>query len=384
MRPSAFATAALSVILTLAVTASAFAKRVEHEIRSKHPRQTRVLAVHLPDSYQQSRHHYPVLFVLDGENNLDHAVAVASFLAENGAIPEMIVIGLQAGATRSRDYLPPNDTEGAPSGRADQFLAYVETELVPFIEKTYRAAPLRLLSGHSYGGVFATYAMVEAPGLFHGILTQSPYLDEAIGSPLLARLPKGVDDAPDFFYLSLGNEPQLEPGFDRLKAALSAEAAGDLRLAARRFPEKTHMTTRLVALYDGLETAFAADWPIAQQSLVGGRLEALEGHIGTLSKRYGYPVLYSESGMQQAVQTFLALQDWSAATGAARLYADTYRESPLAHFLLASALNASSQPGDAATAIDEAIRLYEANPTPKLASLVPAMQGLRQHLSAAE
>ena len=52
--------------------------RVEHSIDSKYPEQERTFTVQLPPSYyRQTGYDYPVLYLLDGESNLDYSVAVA-------------------------------------------------------------------------------------------------------------------------------------------------------------------------------------------------------------------------------------------------------------------------------------------------------------------
>jgi len=52
------------------------------------------------------------------------------------------------------------------SGHTDRFLTIVYQELIPFVEKHYRAALVRLLSGRSFGGVFVIYSQLEWPSLF--------------------------------------------------------------------------------------------------------------------------------------------------------------------------------------------------------------------------
>ncbi|MEO0561987.1 MAG: alpha/beta hydrolase-fold protein [Chloroflexota bacterium] len=64
-----------------------------------------------------------------------------------------------------------------PNGDAPRFLAFIQQELVPFIESTYRADPARrVLAGHSYGGLFGAYALFAAPGFFQTSIIGSPYL----------------------------------------------------------------------------------------------------------------------------------------------------------------------------------------------------------------
>ena len=361
--------------------------RIEHTLSSKFPEQERRITVSLPGSYySQSKHEYPVLYLLDGESNLNYSQAVAQFLAENGLVPEPIIVAMHAGMTRARDYLPQTaGGEASLSGDADQFLDYMARELMPFIEKQYRAAPLRLLSGHSYGGVFVIHAMIERPGLFQGYFAQSPFLDQKVGDPLVERLAKFLEANPklnNFYYMNLGDEPTLEQNFNQMKAVLEVSAPKTFQWHVERSPGKTHMTTRMVGQYTAFEQMFATAWPLSQQEMFMGKYTGVKEHIDGLSKRYGYPVLYNEQLLAQATQIFLSQQDVESGAEMAQLYVSQYPRSPMAHFFLANALGSSGERDQAADAIKTAIELYEAAPMAALQPLYANMKQLQQQLTA--
>ncbi len=87
---------------------------------------------------------------------------------------------------RSRDLIPthvPQDQimvypEATPeSGGADRFLAFIEHELFPLVEKEYRVDTTnRGFIGSSYGGLFAAWTMVNRPELFQRYIMASPAL----------------------------------------------------------------------------------------------------------------------------------------------------------------------------------------------------------------
>jgi hypothetical protein len=63
------------------------------------------------------------------------------------------------------------------SGRAKKFKKFIETEVIPFIDKTCRTKPERTLIGHSFGGVFASWIMLNHPEIFQNYIIISPILD---------------------------------------------------------------------------------------------------------------------------------------------------------------------------------------------------------------
>lgn len=91
------------------------------------------------------------------------------------------------------------------------------------------------MSGHSYGGVFVTHAMLEKPNMFQAYLAQSPYLDKAIGDPIVERMTKFLQANPkldSFYYMNLGSEPNLEKNFSEMKKLLETKAPKSFRVYA--------------------------------------------------------------------------------------------------------------------------------------------------------
>ncbi len=413
------AVVALATLFLLAPVPVSAADGLEHTFSSKILEQERTLTVHLPPSYQEQKEFsYPVLYLLDGESNAGYAVAVSNFLAETGVTPEVITIAVHAGATRSRDYLPPNP--GGPngtSGEAHRFLDHLEKELIPFIESEYRAAPLRLISGHSMGGLLVIQALVQRPGLFEAYLGQSPYVDDSIGGPMLERLaaqaaaPAAPDTATSdagsvkaptsnaeasgrshaFYYFNLGDEPQLAPNFDRLQAMLKRSphgaenpkrAAGGFSGSSEIEPGKGHMETRLMGHYKGLEGFFADTWKFSSEILAQEGASGFSAYVSKLNSRFGYKVLLNESVFQGAAQTLFSSQNAAGARAVGDLYVDYYPRSLIAHFLLANAQAGTGAREEALNSIGSAMSLYEAEPSEGFAPLYETIKQFKSSLEA--
>lgn len=181
------------------------------------------LHVHLPGSYaSHPERRYPVLYLTDAYWDFPTVVASCNNLAYDRTVPEIIVVGLGYAGTdldfeklRGWELTPvplrPDDTE---TGHAAEFLTSLEQDIIPFVEREYRADPAqRALAGSSFGGLFALYAMYSRPALFQGIIAASPavvvgndwLLDYArafarLGARIDARLyvTGASDEWPDF------------------------------------------------------------------------------------------------------------------------------------------------------------------------------------------
>src|SRR5579859_1872402 len=140
------------------------------------------LLVSLPEGYAKSSQSYPVLYVLDGWH-----FPLMAFIQQNNVYSKrmrpVIIVNVSHGATgymalRARDFTPTRTSREVNSGGAPAFLDFLEHELIPFVDRTWRTMPAdRGLLGHSYGGLFAIYALEQRPALFQRIVAASPALE---------------------------------------------------------------------------------------------------------------------------------------------------------------------------------------------------------------
>ncbi|HCV04169.1 MAG TPA: esterase, partial [Pseudoalteromonas sp.] len=113
-----------------------------HNIESSNLSEQRTVVVQLPKSYQtHPNKRYPVIYRLDGAGNLPLINAVLERLQENDQAPEVIVVAIES-TNRLRDFYPTVNKEPqgpvGEGGGAAKFLAFVEQELMPLVNKQYR------------------------------------------------------------------------------------------------------------------------------------------------------------------------------------------------------------------------------------------------------
>lgn len=155
-----------------------FQSTTRHRIESAPLGETRIVDVTLPHRYAaDTAARYPVIVALDGEFEGEIAASIARFYANMGSIPGVIVVAIHNTA-RTRDLtpapIPPFTAPPGPSGGADRFLTFVADEVLPFIDRQWRAAPMRVLIGHSLGGLFALHTLAKRPDLFTGYVIMEP------------------------------------------------------------------------------------------------------------------------------------------------------------------------------------------------------------------
>jgi predicted alpha/beta superfamily hydrolase len=225
------------------------------------------LSVWLPPSYASSTAPYPVVYVLDAPIAFALAAQATMMSIFGDVLPEVIVVGVgpplrsayEYGPTRTRDYAPVPIAEDAESGHGDEFAACLRTELLPFIDDTYRTEVAnRTLSGHSLGDVFALHMMLEQPGLFHRFIAASPSVVEA-GQAMLdpGRWPSPNSVLVARLLVSVGSaDDDYRPHVESFITALQERNYRDLQLDSAVLPGYGHIDAAPAGFLGGLREVF--------------------------------------------------------------------------------------------------------------------------------
>jgi uncharacterized protein len=161
---------------------------------------------------------YPVVYILDGQWDFKLMDSVLGGLVYDKFVPQMILVGITyAGenpdydSLRAMDYTP---VAGNPKGSGDapKFYAFMKSELMPFIEKTYRCdEKQRVLMGSSFGGLFTLYAMWKDPAVFSRYMAASPAVSygDDFAFKQEAEYAKTHKDLPVRLYMGVGSDEGL-------------------------------------------------------------------------------------------------------------------------------------------------------------------------------
>jgi pimeloyl-ACP methyl ester carboxylesterase len=246
------------------VPASRGGVALSFQINSAILKETRRILVVLPASYSQSApdRRYPVTVVVDGEYLVAPVAAVSDELSRNGQIPESVIVGIEnfgggdwlsSNKKRVYDLTPPGlsvSGSGLNEG-GDRFLDFIEQELLPAIDRQFRAAAPRTFVGVSSGGILATYAAATRPTYCAVVSLDAPI---HLGDNWLAKkLTERAAALGPVRYAS------LEARFGWPEAAwnaLVAKAPASWSLDREKFQSEGHETMQMLGAYLGLRQVF--------------------------------------------------------------------------------------------------------------------------------
>jgi len=318
------------------------------QIHSQALAEEREYWVSLPGSYENDEFyigkHYPVLIVLDAAAHFQTVSSTVRAMSVNDEqIPEMIIVGIP-NTNRQRDLTPATSAG---------FIRFLETELLPIIDKNYRTIPYRLLAGHSMGGLFATQCFLQQQ-TFNSYLVIDPTLrwnDNAIIREYETVLAKGTALKADIYIAQAANPFQdttkadlRGEAFQKFVALLKQSNTGKLRYRHEYFPREDHYSTPTPAFYYGLLYLFE-DYKFPLQTLA--RVSALDvaRHYETFSKRCG--VLPPGKLLDQAAQYLLQEKKTDTAIGIMKLNETYYPASSVPYYSLGRAFRAKGDTTDA-------------------------------------
>lgn len=150
--------------------------------------QPRDVWVYYPASYfENTLATYPVLYMHDGQNLFDPALAFGGTewqvdetlerAEQDGSIREVVVIGIGNTSDRIAEYTPTTDPDYPDAGWGETYLRFITSELMPQVNAHLRvrtdAASTGIL-GSSLGGLISAYAGTTDGSIFGVVGVMSP------------------------------------------------------------------------------------------------------------------------------------------------------------------------------------------------------------------
>ena len=236
----------------------------DHEVR-----------VYLPPSYHLTDRKYPALWITDNNLELIQGALIGDAL---GFSPELIVVAVGAPTDvnpaefqrrRSYDFIPDKSLMGpmfAPMpaealGGAPGFLDFLVNRLRPMLAGEYRMdLDDQGYAGHSGGGQFGLYVLLNKPESFHKYIISSP----AAFQPWLDMEERWHEKNKDLkarVFLSAGEGETAHPVWSAAQIVstvatmaerLTVRRYPSLELTVRIFPGEDHLTVMPIAYTRGI------------------------------------------------------------------------------------------------------------------------------------
>lgn len=273
----------------------------------------RTVYISTPSDYANSKESYPVLYVLDEWIGV---IGLANNLSEFGICPRMIVVVIKE-VIPGRDLFPSqpkymrglhpakpwyterddNDLALTPPceicGHADKFLSFVETELIPFVDKNYRTLPYRICSGHSMGALCVTHAFLSHTNMFNAYIALSPplYWDDGLLLRTAEEKLAGKNLKYKQFYFGIGanEDPSTIGDAHDFAKILKLKASNELAWKLDYQENEDHGSGAINGLINGLRFIYTG-WKYDNDILIEGGLNAINNFYHVQSDRYGYEI----------------------------------------------------------------------------------------------
>jgi tetratricopeptide (TPR) repeat protein len=258
------------------------------------------------------------------------------------------------------------------SGGADNFFKFIQTELIPEIEKEYRVQPYRILAGHSLGGLFAIHAMISHAGVFNSYIAVSPSLQWENGEALKRATDflKNQKELSATLFVSLGNEPgAIGDSFESFREVLGKTKIKDFEWQAERMNDEDHGSVVLRSHYFGLRKVYEG-WQGLRDEQTGaffGGLKGADAHYKKLSEKFGYSIPVPENLINQMGYQFLFQGQPAEAIAVFKTNVERYPASANVYDSLAEAYEREGKIELAEPLYDKARVLGEQNKDPNTA-----------------
>ncbi|GEM_PF-6300221 len=355
MRFVSFAVITYTALSLLPATGQDFP---EYKIESAILGETRTIQVSRPDNFESRDRKLPLLIALDGPWHMDHLDRTREALYFSGH-PNVVVIGIEH-ESRGRDMKFKPDEESPDGGNANKFLEFIEQELIPFAEKEFNTSEYRIFYGHSAGGGFGVYALLEKPELFDAYILATPNLwwdDYSLVKAFQKRAAKG-EFADTVIYTELSNELGEErQGVIEFSKVIKNYSNPNWGYFHRENENHNSMTP--LTGYFGLKSVFA-DYFLTGDLTRYTAKEAV-AHFQTLATIFGYDPRIPQSTLAHLVASHKLGGDLEEALKFAEIFAETYPTSSYGIFSYGELLDAMGRYCDAAQTLDQIGERYGAD-----------------------
>lgn len=299
----------------------------------------RLIVVSLPADYDAGTVTYPVLYLLDGKQNMMHVAGSVEVLSRTGQVPQMIIVGIPS-INRERDFTPSHVESFKESGGGPRFLDFIAQELMPHINQTYRTHSYQVLEGHSLGGTLTAYAVLNRPEMFDAYIVISPAMwwnnEELTEQAKTALDNPGAENKAIFFGIGAEDGYGMRQELKRFVAMLDDKAPSGTRWQHEEFEGEGHMSAPLLTNYFGLKMVFA-DLQLPEEVRQSFTEKAFLEHEAAITAKYGTAAAQSAESYTDIAFALMEEERYAEAVTVFERNAEVYDKYPRSFRWLAEA-----------------------------------------------
>jgi len=337
-------------------------------IQSKILNQNRKFYIHIPNgnaAKQVVNKHYPVIYLFDADAQFASVTSMVQYLSTNynSLLPEMIVVGILH-TDRRKDLTPThvasdppfvNLDNGKSTGGGEQFISFVEKELIPYINSRYPTEPYKMLIGHSLGGLAVMQTFVHHPNLFNSYICIDPSMwwdKQTLLTEAKNALEKRNFEGTSL-YLGVANTAPTDMDINKLptdtaigtihmrnilklQGYFEKNKQNGLRYKGKYYESDSHMSVPFITAYDGLRFLFDF-YPLkinvkeAEHNTATQLINKLKNHYSNASKQLGYKVNPDEDMINELGHDLLQIKQYDKAKFLFEYYLESCPESAVAN-----------------------------------------------------
>lgn len=357
-------------------------------------KEKRNLLVYTPDinsGQKNNNKKYPVVYLLDGDAHIQSVAGMIQQLSQingNTIVPEMIVVAIP-NTDRTRDLTPTHITSDPPmmdsnfsrnTGGGPNFAAFLEKELIPYIDSAYNTQPYRVLIGHSFGGLSVMQILTDHPDMFNAYIAIDPsmwYDKEQFLKSTQKKL-----TAQNFsnrrLYLGIANTMPEGMTLEKMKKDTSmmtrhirsiftldqyikSKQPKGLQFASKFYEDDDHGSVPMISEYDGLRFIFNGyKFKMEMSDFFApgtGMIERMKKHYQKLTTEMGYKVAPDEMFINGMGYQFLSMQQLDKAAALFEMNTENYPESGNVYDSYADCLVAKKDTATAITQYEKALSI---------------------------
>ena len=261
--------------------------QVKYEtIQSSKLGEERQIKIQLPRGYNSDEDKtYPIFIVLDGDYMFEAVAGNVDYYSYWEDMPESIVVGVNQLDKRYDDGMY-SEQNSLPIETGAAFFEFIGMELLPYIEKTYRAGNFRVAVGHGETANFINYYLLKPQPLFQAYISISPDL----APNMIDYLPEVLSkiQSKTFYYLANTNNDakSILRMTEALNTDISAIENESLVYDFDSFDGPSHYSVPTHAIPSAIESIFQVFQPISKKEYKDVILELEISPVLYLQEKY--------------------------------------------------------------------------------------------------